>query len=135
MKYKLIAQIIAVSELITAVPLYAIYTAPFRFFGAAAYWTPMGILANILSVMFIVLPFIALYGISKELKIGYLAIGLFPIVSYVFGVTAIPFVKHLYGSEVRLNSYIIIALNILVVVVTVWLYRNQGKQGVKVLEK
>ena len=83
-------------------------------------------LRDILSIVFLVLPFVALYGVSKDQRIGYWALGLFPIVAFVFGVTAIPFVKFFYGTNVMVNSYLIGAVNIAVVISAVWLYKAGG---------
>jgi len=124
--HKRIAQIVAIGELIVAVPLFGVYTAPFRFIGAVGYWAPEAILTNILSIVFVVLPFVALYGVSKGWIIGYWAMGVFPIVAFAFGITAIPFVKYLYGSDVMVNSYIIGGANIVVVLSAVWLYKAGG---------
>jgi hypothetical protein len=126
MKKKRISQLIALGEVIVALPLYGIYTAPVRFFGAIGYWAPMNILTNVLSVVFLVLPLLALYGISKDRSYGYWSLGLFPVVAFVFGVTAIPFVKYLYGSDVMLNTVFIVLINVLVTAAAIWLYYSGG---------
>ncbi len=121
-----IAQVIAIAELLVAVPLYEIYRTPFRFLGAASYWTTVAVLTNLASLAFIALPFIALFGVSTNRSVGYWALALFPLIALVFGVTAVPFVKHLYGTDVVVNSYSIIAVNLSVFVATVWLYLASG---------
>ena len=126
MNKKRIAQLIAIGQVLVALPLYGIYTAPIRFFGAIGYWDPMNILTNVLSVVFVALPLLALHGVSKDRRYGYWSLGLFPVVAFVFGVTAIPFVKYLYGSDVMLNTVFIVATNVVVTFATIWLYRSGG---------
>jgi hypothetical protein len=84
----------------------------------------MAIFTNILSLVFVVLPFLALYGVSKHRRYGYWSLGLVPLVASVFGVTAIPFVKYLYGSNVMLNTVFIVTINIAVIFASIWLYRS-----------
>lgn len=134
MKQKQIAQLVAFGEVLTALPLYGIYTAPFRFFGAIGYWVPMNILTNVLSIVFVVLPLLAMYGVSKNKGYGYLSLGLFPVVAFVFGVTAIPFVRYLYGSNVMLNTVFIALINIVVIAAAMWLYRSGGLRSNKRLQ-
>jgi len=126
MKKKRIAQLIALGEVLVAMPLYGIYTAPIRFFGSIGYWAPMNILANVLSVVFVVLPLLALYGISKDRSYGYWSLGLFPVVAFLSGVTAIPFVKYLYGNDAMLNTVFIVLINVVVTSAAIWLYRSGG---------
>lgn len=126
MRKKRIAQLIALGEVIVALPLYGIYTAPIRLFGATGYWAPMNLFTNALGVVFLVLPLLALYGVSKARNYGYWCLGLFPVVASVFGVTAIPFVKYLYGSDVTLNTVFIVLINVLVTAAAVWLYHSGG---------
>ncbi|MCU7807309.1 MAG: hypothetical protein KZQ73_05495 [Candidatus Thiodiazotropha sp. (ex Semelilucina semeliformis)] len=126
MNKKRIAQLISFGEVLVALPLYGIYTAPIRYFGAIGYWTPMNILTNVLSVVFLVLPLLALYGVSKDRSYGYWSLGLFPVVAFVFGVTAIPFVKYLYGNDVMLNTVFIVLINVLVTAAAIWLYYSDG---------
>lgn len=129
MKKKRIGQLFALGEILVALPLYGIYTAPIRFFGAIGYWAPMSIFTNVLSIVFLVLPLLALYGISKNRTYGYWSLGLFPVVSFVFGVTAIPFVKYLYSSDVMLNAVFIVLINVLVTATAIWLYISGGSRS------
>lgn len=128
MKKKRIAQFIALGEVLVALPLYGIYTAPIRFFGVSdiGYWAPINIVTYVLCVVFVVLPLLALYGISKDRSYGYWSLALFPVVAFVFGVTAIPFVKHLYGSNAMLNTVFIVLINVVVTSAAIWLYRSGG---------
>ncbi|HRQ58216.1 MAG TPA: hypothetical protein PLN31_12415 [Azoarcus taiwanensis] len=125
MDRKRIALLLAFCEALVAVPLYGIYTAPVQLFGATEYWSPMTLMLNTLSVVFLILPLAALYGVFRNQRYGYWCLGLFPLVALVFGVTAIPFVKHLYGSAVLLNSVFIIVINTGVCLAAVWLYRTR----------
>lgn len=122
-----IALLLAGCQAIVAVPLHGIYTASIRFFGATGYWSLTSLLLNALSIVFVVLPFLALYGIFRNERYGYWCLGLFPLVALVFGVTAIPLVKHIYGSDVMLNSIFIICINVIVSCAAFWLCRRRSR--------
>ena len=126
MRRRRIAQTLALGEMLVALPLYDIYTGPFQFFGMTGYWAPMNQLANLLSIVFVILPLLALYGVSKERTYGYWSLGLFPVVALVFGITALPLVKYLYGSKVTLNTVCIVIINLAVTTAALWLYRSRG---------
>jgi FlaA1/EpsC-like NDP-sugar epimerase len=122
-----IALLLAGCQAIVAVPLHGIYTSPMRFFGATGYWSPMSLLLSVLSVAFVVLPLLALHGVFRDRPHGYWCLSLFPLVALVVGVKAIPFVKHLYGSKVMLNTAFIIMINIGMSGAALWLYRNRAR--------
>jgi len=124
-----IAIIIGTLELVAAIPLYGIYTAPIRFYGAIGYWEPMAVLTNILSLVFVLLPFAAVFALIKRKPVGYLWLALFPIVAFVFGVTAIPFVKYLYGTDIQFNTMIIGVINTLVVISVAWVFFANKKRS------
>ena len=126
MTKKRIAQFIALGQVLVALPLYGIYTAPLRFFVAVGYWAPMNMLTNVLGIVFLVLPLLALYGVSTDRTYGYWSLGLFPVVALAFGVTAIPLVNYLYGTDMMLNTVFIIVINVVVILAAIWLYRSGG---------
>lgn len=114
-------------ELLAALLAYGVWTLPFRNFGIAGSSEPLILATNFLSIIFLLLPVFGLWAMFNQRKSGYLALAVFPVVAYIFGVTAIPFIKYLYGSSVQVNSIIIAIINIIVVAIALWLYSKQSR--------
>ena len=124
MNIKRIAIIFAAIELVTALTKYGIYTMPIRFYGMEGYWSLPSLGTNLLGILFLALPITAIISLLKGKNIGFLWMGLFPIVAFVFGVVPIPFANYLYSSNVNINTVFIAIINILAVTISLWLYRS-----------
>ena len=120
-----LSQYVAIGELAVALPLYGIYLLPFRAAADGSQET-FPIAMAVLSVAFLLLPIIALAGVSRAAWWGYLAMGLFPAVAgVVFGVTAMPLVQYLYGFAPQFATVYIAIINAGVSVLSAYLYRAE----------
>ena len=118
----LIAKSIATLELASALPLYGIYSAPIRFYGADNYWTLLSLGSNLLGLCFIVLPLFAVIGIYRGWRVSYACMGLYPIVAFMLGATPVPFLTHLYTNDLLLNTVFIGIINALALSAVIWLF-------------
>ena len=120
-----IALALAILELLSAVPLYGIYTMPVAFFNTEGYWRPLTVGLNVLGVFFLLLPILAVLGLLRGWRSSFLWMGLFPVAAWVFGAVPIPFAKQLfYTADVVFNSYLITAIDGLAIAITYILYRS-----------
>ena len=117
-----VAILLAILELLSALPLYSIYTSPIRFYGLVGYWSAPSLAGNILAVLFLLIPALAVIGQLRKWKTAFIWLGLYPFVAFMFGVVPIPFATHLYTADKALNTYFIAGVDILWVGITVWLY-------------
>lgn len=123
-EYRL-SQYVAIGELAVALPLYGIYLLPFRAAADGSQET-IPVLMAALCVAFLLLPIIALAGVSRPAWWGYLAMGLFPAVAgVVFGVTAMPLVQYLYGLAPQFTAVYVAIINAGVSVLSAYLYRAE----------
>jgi len=132
MDIKRISMILAALELITAVSIYQIYTLPFRIYGGDNYWSLPILGTNILSLLFLLIPILAFILILKNKAVGFLFLGLFPVVAYIFGVIPIPFANYLYTSNPELNTIFITIIDIMAIILALWLYLSIKKRSNKV---
>ena len=88
-----------------------VWISPFTSWGSEGYWEIEIVILNVLGLIFLLLPIIGLTLTLKGNRKGYLALAIFPIVSYAFGVTALPLIRHLYGSDIILNAVLIAIIN------------------------
>lgn len=122
MDKKKIALVIAILELLSALPFYGIYTMVIRFYGATNYWTPLLIGTSLLGLAFLVLPLLAVIGLWKDWRSSYLWMGLYPVVAFLFGVVPVPFANYLYTDNSALNTVFIGIANLCVVILAIWLF-------------
>ena len=112
---------LAVLELLSALPLYGIYTSPFRLYGADGFWSVISIVGSGLSILFPLLPFLAVIAFMRW-RTRFLWLGLYPVVAFLFGVVPIPFATHLYTADKMINTYFIAAIDVLWIGIVAWLY-------------
>ena len=109
-------------ECVTALQVWAIWLAPFRLVSSDVSWHPLQILLGAFSLLLIILPFSGLWVIHSSKRWGFLLFAAFPLVSVIYGVTALPFVKYFYGKDVILNSLFIAVINALVCALAFWFF-------------
>lgn len=76
------------------------------------------------SFLFLVLPIAAVYGLFRNNQWGFYPLIVFPIVAAIFGAIPIPFVAHLYSSDVLFMSKVIIIVDLVFVGIGVFLLRD-----------
>ena len=123
MKQTIATQIAIGLTLFTALSNFGIYTWPFRTFGQDGFYHPAMIGTNLLSILFLVGPLLAVYFYRQKGNACYFWLASFSIPAFMFGITPIPFLHHLYSSNVQLNSMFIAIINIAFVMLCWWLYR------------
>jgi len=76
----------------------------------------------ILGAILMLLPIIGLLLVFRNRRGGYLMFAAFPLLSIIFGITALPFVSYFYGKDVMLNSLFIAIINALICAFAFWLF-------------
>ena len=109
--------------LLTALSKYEIYTWPLRAFGGQGFYHPAMIGANLLSILFLAGPLLALYFYLRKSNACYFWLASFSVPAFIFGVVPIPFENYLYTSSVHINTVFIALLDIALVVLCWCLYR------------
>ena len=109
-------------ELVAALQVWAIWLAPFRLAGSSEAWYPLQILLGVFTLLLVILPVLGLWVIHSNKRWGFLLFAAFPLVSIIYGVTALPFVKYFYGKNVMLNSLFIALINALVCALAFWFF-------------
>lgn len=96
----------------------------FEVVDAALLWKFALFTANIL---FLVLPVVALAGMLRRNRMGFIAMAAFPVPAWVFGTMPLPFSSALLPFTVSTNSWIITIVNTVAVAIGVVLYLKSGK--------
>ncbi len=109
--------------LFTALSKFGIYTWPFRTFGQDGYYHPAMVGTNLLSILFLVGPLLAVYFYRKKSNACYFWLASFAVPAIMFGVIPIPFANHLYTSNIQLNTVFIAIIDIGFVILCWRLYR------------
>lgn len=117
-----ITRIAIIVPLVSAITTYEIYTMPFRYFGTDNYWHPAILAGNILAILFLLSPLLALFFYKKKSNACYFWLGFFALPAFAFGATPIPFLDHLYSNDHVQNTIVIASINIIYVCGVCYLY-------------
>jgi hypothetical protein len=88
--------------------------------------TAIGLFFIILSIAFLITPIVGLIALFYRKRWGHLCLAGFPIIAFTFGVTAVPFLKYLYGTDAYSNSIIILIVNSVMAAACIWLYMTES---------
>jgi hypothetical protein len=113
---------LGVLELLAALQMWAVWLAPFGLTGSSGAGHPLQTVLAALSLLLVILPLLGLWTIRRNRRWGFLLFAAFPLVSIIYGVTAMPFISYLYGNDVMLNSLFIALVNALVCAVAFWFF-------------
>lgn len=117
-----ITQIAITLSLVSAITAYEIYTMPFRTFGNDGYFHPAVFAGEILAILFLLSPLLALFFYKKKSNACYFWLGFFSLPALLFGATPIPFLDHLYSNNHVQNAIVIASINIIYVCGVCYLY-------------
>ncbi|MGD8570694.1 MAG: hypothetical protein PVJ39_21590 [Gammaproteobacteria bacterium] len=109
-------------ELLAAIQMWAVWLAPFGVTKSAETGHPLQSVLAVLSLLLVVLPLLGLWIVHRNRRWGFLLFAGFPLVSIIYGVTALPFISYLYGKDVMLNSLFIALVNALVCALAFWFF-------------
>ncbi|MFK7963850.1 MAG: hypothetical protein AB8C46_07775 [Burkholderiaceae bacterium] len=124
-----LSQYVAIAELAVALPKFDIYLLPLRQ-GTSHPPDEHALLMAAACFAFLLLPIIALAGLSRQTWWGYLALGLFPILAgLVFGVIAVPLVQYFVGFVPEWASWFVVIINGALAIFCVSLYRTEKSGG------
>jgi hypothetical protein len=109
-------------EFLAAAQMWTLWIAPFQFAGLESVGHPLQLILGLISLLLVILPVLGLWTIHQNRRWGFLLFAAFPLVSIIYGVTALPFVSYLYGKDVMLNSLLIAIVNALVCALAFWFF-------------
>ena len=127
MIYWRVGWVLAILQILCAVFMTGRLWMPWTWFdvvNATLLWQLALFTANIL---FLILPVIALVGMLRRRRFGFMAIAVFPVVAWVFGTMPIPFSSEVLPFAIATNSWIISIVNALAVVIGVTLFLRTRK--------
>ena len=123
----LLGKIIGVLQIVVILLKYGIYTSQiFVLLKNSIYLTTTGVFLLVSSIAFFVLPFVGVWALFNLKRWGYICLAGFPVIAYIFGVTAIPFISFIYGTNAVLNSVMLMLINTGVAAVCIWLYWKES---------
>ncbi|WP_455366826.1 hypothetical protein [Kaarinaea lacus] len=114
--------VLGVLELLAAFQAWRIWTAAFDSATVNGFNQWLQTITALLSVVLLLIPITGLYLVYVNKRGGYLLFAAFPLLSIIFGITAMPFVSYFYGKDVMLNSLFIAVINALVCACAFWLF-------------
>lgn len=109
-------------EIVTALSYPAIYSLPFRTFGSMGYWAAVSLATHALALLFLLVPILGLAGAVRGSRIAFLALGLWPVIAFSFGVIPLPFGHFLYTNDPAINTVIIGVVDVLALAAAIWLF-------------
>lgn len=119
-----IAKVLAILQLLKALELHGAYTIQWSRLTSDQAMSLIDWAVAFASFLFLVLPIAAVYGLFRNNQWGFYPLIVFPLVATIFGAIPIPFVAHLYSSDVGFMSTMIIAVNLVFVGIAVLLLRD-----------
>ena len=118
------AQVLGVSQLMKALELRGVYTMLWAQLTADQPMSLQGTALSLASVLFLLLPIMAVVALVQRRRWGFYPLFLFPVVATVFGAIPIPFVASFFSFN--LMSEFIIGLNIIFIGIYLVLFRKTG---------
>ena len=119
-----IAKVLAVLQLLKALELHGVYTVQWARLTSDQVMSLADWAVAFASLLFLVLPIAAVFGLFRNNQWGFYPLIVFPIVAAVFGAIPIPFIAQLYNSDVVLMSKVIIVVDLIFVGIGVLLFRD-----------
>ena len=104
-----------------------VYMYPFQRLGILDFWHSSVIVGNLLMLSFLAAPALGLLGVWQNWKSKYLWLALAPIIFSIYGYIPIPLSSYLYSDDPQLNKKFIIATNLAIIGLVVWLYIMEKK--------
>lgn len=124
-----LAQLLALSELVSALLLPGAYTFPFRYGLRADNWyEPALLLGNALGLLFVVVPAVTLVGLLRGRLLALWGLYLSPLLSFFLGVSAFPLIAHAVpaGNE---RTALLVVTNATAIVIAVALRARMGSSS------
>ena len=116
-----LAQLLALSELSSALLLPGAYMFPFTWgFRVGNWYHPALLLGNLLAILFVSIPAATLIGLLTARMSAFWGLYLSPIVSLFFGVSAVPFVAHAVPAGTS-RTVLLIVTNVAAILLAIWL--------------
>lgn len=116
-----LAQLLALSELSSALLLPGAYTFPFTWgFRVDNWYHPALLLANLLGILFVAVPAATLIGLWMGRVSAFWGLYLSPIVFLFFGVSAVPFVAYAVPAGAS-RTVLLVVTNVAAILLAVWL--------------
>jgi hypothetical protein len=118
------AQLLALSELASALLLPGAYLFPFVYaFRAENFLEPGVFLGALPSILLVVIPAIALVGLVRMRRWAFWGLYLSPLVSFLFGVGSVPLIAYLVPAPYVRMAFLAI-LNLTAIALAIWLSRK-----------
>ncbi len=116
-----LAQLLALSELSSALLLPGAYMFPFTWGFRVDNWSePALLLGNLLAISFVAIPAATLIGLLTGRISAFWGLYLSPIVSLLFGVSAVPFVAHAVPAGPA-RTVLLVVTNVAAILLAIWL--------------
>lgn len=121
MKPLQLAQLLAFSELSSALLVPSAYTFMFRYDSFSGSWQePVQLLGPLLGILFVVVPAATFFGLLKGWLLAFWGLYLSPALSFLFGVSAVPFV--MYASPAgSARTVLLVLTNVAAIALAVWI--------------
>ena len=119
-----IAKVLAILQILKALELHGAYTIQWARLTSDQAMSLADLAVAFASLLFLVLPIAAVYGLFRNQQWGFYPLIAFPIVAAVFGAIPIPFLAHFYSSDVVFMSKIVIVVDLVFVGIGVLLFRD-----------
>ncbi len=119
-----IAKVLAILQILKALELHGAYTIHWARLTSDQAMSLADWAVAFASLLFLVLPIAAVYGLFRNQQWGFYPLIAFPIVAAVFGAIPIPFLAHFYSSDVVFMSKIVIVVDLVFVGIGVLLFRD-----------
>lgn len=116
---------------ISAVTRWSVYTFPYRSFGSANYWSPDLLLANSMSILFLVVPVLSLLGILFNWRVSCMFLVISPVLFVWFGAVPIPFAKDIFEYFGVYGFEFVTIVNFVFLVVAFLLCLNSRSRGLR----
>lgn len=112
----------SVLVVVTALSYPSIYTLPFRTVGAAGHSAPISLVAHGLAVLFLILAALGLALAANRSRAALIALGLWTVIAFSFGVIPLPFGHVLYTADPGINAFIIGVVDFMALAAVTWLF-------------